>query len=94
MKVYLDYNRLSLNKPKYEFMLIDAHQVLANMPKRNVHITRTQNSDRTQTIIYLTHLEIQINHIINQTALHKCGQETPIKTKHIVASVEATLKIY
>ncbi len=32
-KNILDYNRLSLNIPKCEFMLIGTHQVLANMPK-------------------------------------------------------------
>ncbi len=38
LKEYLDYNRLSLNIPKCEFMLIGTHQA-NNMPQLNMHIT-------------------------------------------------------
>ncbi len=39
LKEYLDYNRLSLNMPKCEFMQIGIHQALDNMLKPNVHVT-------------------------------------------------------
>ncbi len=39
LKEYLDYNRLSLNIPKCEFMPTGTHQSFTNMPKRNVLIT-------------------------------------------------------
>jgi hypothetical protein len=38
MKDYFDYNKLSLNVPKCEFMLIGTHQSLTKMPQLNVHI--------------------------------------------------------
>lgn len=41
MTQYLDYNRLSFNIPKCEFMLIDTHQGLTNMSKISVHSTET-----------------------------------------------------
>ncbi len=39
LKIYIDYNSLSLNITKHEYMLIGTQQALANMPKINVYIT-------------------------------------------------------